>query len=154
VDVVPENLTLTKVINRMRESRTQILVVRDEYGGTSGLITLEDVVEEVFGEIEDQIESERAVIEQITTVRYSVRAEVRFDELLDFLDIDSIPRNNTETLATILVESLQRMPRLGDSIQTEIGTMIIENMARQRITRVRVLLSPETLALMEAESQD
>jgi hypothetical protein len=46
------------------------------------------------------------------------------------------------------------MPRLGDSIQTEIGTMIIENMARQRITRVRVLLSPETLALMEAESQD
>jgi putative hemolysin len=154
VEVVPENLTLTKVINRMRESRTQILVVRDEYGGTSGLITLEDVVEEVFGEIEDQIESERAVIEQITTVRYSVRAEVRFDELLDFLDIDSIPRNNTETLATILVESLQRMPRLGDSIQTEIGTMIIENMARQRITRVRVLLSPETLALMEAESQD
>ena len=154
VEVVPENLTLTKVINRMRESRTQILVVRDEYGGTSGLITLEDVVEEVFGEIEDQIESERPVIEQITSIRYSVRAEVRFDELLDFLDIDSIPRHNTETLATILVESLQRMPRLGDSIQTEIGTMIIENMARQRITRVRVLLSPETLALMEAESQD
>ncbi len=143
IEVVPENITLNKIVNRMREARTQILLVVDEYGGTSGLITLEDVVEEVFGEIEDQLEGERPPIERGASNRLSARADVRYDEILEFLDLPGDDEQSTETLAQILINSLERMPKMGDSIEIEIGTLMVENMARQRITRVRILLKPE-----------
>lgn len=149
IELVPENLTLNKIVNRMRELRSQILLVVDEYGGTSGLITLEDVVEEVFGEIEDQLEGERPPIERSASNRLSARADVRYDEILEFLDLDSDGEGRTDTLATIIINSLERMPKLSDSVEIDIGTLIVENMARQRITRVRIMLKP---SLVEAAS--
>lgn len=141
IEFVPENLTLNKIVDLMREARTQLVLVVDEYGGTSGLITLEDVIEEIFGDMEDQLESDRPPIERVASNRISARADVRFDELLDFLDVDPVEDENTETLATLLINSLERMPKLGDSVEIGIGTLMVENMARQRITRVRVLLT-------------
>lgn len=141
VEMVPQNLTLTRVIERMRESRTQILIVADEYGGTSGLITLEDVVEEVFGELEDQLESERPPIERTGRLTLSARADVRFDELLEFLEQDGGADGSTQTLATLLTDNLDRIPKLGDTVQIDsIGKLTVENMARRRITRVRITL--------------
>lgn len=133
---VPENLSLNRLIETMRSERTQILIVMDEYGGTSGMVTLEDVVEEVFGELQDQLESERPPIEWMPAGRVSARAEVRYDELASFLGIEPGEVLNTETLATILVNALGRVPKLGDSVETPLGLLRVENMARRRITRV------------------
>ena len=142
-EFVPENLTLDKVIQRMREKKTQILIVRDEYGGTAGLLTLEDVVEEVFGELEDSLEGERPQIERLTATRITARADVRFDELLEFLDTEPTDEPyTTETLAEIIVNELQRVPHLGDSVELPIGTLRVENMARSRMTRVTLLQNP------------
>jgi CBS domain containing-hemolysin-like protein len=136
VEAVPENLSLNRVVNRMRDAKTQILLVLDEYGGTSGLITLEDVIEEVFGEMEDQLESERPPIERMSSHRISARAEVRFDELVEFLGVELSEPPSTDTLATLVVNSLGRVPRLGDTVMTAVGRLRVENMARRRITRV------------------
>lgn len=133
---VPENLSLNRLIETMRAERTQILIVVDEYGGTSGMVTLEDVVEEVFGELQDQLESERPPIEWMPAGRVSARAEVRYDELASFLGIEPGEELHTETLATILVNALGRVPKLGDSVETPLGLLRVENMARRRITRV------------------
>jgi CBS domain containing-hemolysin-like protein len=133
---VPENLSLNRLIETMRAERTQILIVMDEYGGTSGMLTLEDVVEEVFGELQDQLESERPPIEWMPAGRVSARAEVRYDELASFLGIEPGEELHTETLATILVNALGRVPKLGDSVETPLGLLRVENMARRRITRV------------------
>lgn len=133
---VPENLTADRVLATMRGSKTQIVIVMDEYGGTSGLITLEDVVEEVFGELEDQLETERPQIEFLENGRISARAEVRFDELCSRLGHEVNDDVSTDTLATMFQNALDRVPRLGDSIETELGTLYVENMARRRITRV------------------
>lgn len=146
IEVVPENLTLNRIVNRMREARTQILLVIDEYGGTSGLITLEDVVEEVFGEIEDQLESERAPIERPAPHRLSARADVRYDEILEFLELPPEDEPSTDTLASMLVQTLERMPALGDQVSSPIGLLVVENMARRRITRVRLILNDEIVA--------
>ncbi len=143
LEAVPENLTLNRIVNQMRAARTQILLVTDEYGGTSGLITLEDVIEEVFGEIEDQLESDRPPIERPASNRLSARADVRYDEILDYLELPGEDEVSTDTLATMLINSLERMPKLGDAVEIPIGTLIVENMARQRITRVRLMLNPE-----------
>lgn len=138
--LVPESLSLERIIAQMRDNKTQIVVVIDEYGGTSGLLTLEDVVEEVFGELEDRIEGDRPPIERLEGDRVSARAEIRFDELIDKLDID-IENPATDTLAQIIVDALDRVPRAGDSVETAIGTLRVENMARRRITRVSIHLS-------------
>jgi len=143
---VPENLTLDKVIHRMRESKTQILIVRDEYGGTAGLLTLEDVVEEVFGELEDSLESERPPLERVGAHRVTARADVRYDELLEFLDFEESESSyTTETLAEIVVNTLGRMPKLGDSVSVPFGTLRVENMARGRVTRIALLVNSTKL---------
>lgn len=139
---VPENLAMAKILEMMRVEKTQMLIVMDEYGGTSGLVTLEDVVEEVFGELEDRLESDRKPIEEHPNGRISARAEVRIDELVSFLNLEIDNGENTDTLATIVINSLGRVPRTGDSVQTAIGNMRVENMARRRITRVSIQLSP------------
>lgn len=148
---IPENLTMEKIVSSMRDNKTQMLIVMDEYGGTSGLVTLEDVVEEVFGELEDRLESERPPIEKGLGGRLSARAEVRLDELITQLDLPIETADKTDTLATIIVNSLERVPRPGDSIETEIGILRVENMARRRITRVSVQIDPKLLA-PESES--
>ena len=81
VVAIPESLSLEKIVETIRREKTQMLIVMDEYGGTSGLVTLEDVVEEVFGELEDRLESDRQAIEAYPGGRYSVRADLRYDEL-------------------------------------------------------------------------
>jgi CBS domain containing-hemolysin-like protein len=146
VVAIPENLTLEKIVTTMRDNKTQMLLVMDEYGGTSGLVTLEDVVEEVFGELEDRLESERPPVEVLSGGRVSARAETRFDELIHILKLDLDTTDKTDTLATIIVSALGRVPRPGDSIETEIGIMRVENMARRRITRVSVQLDPKWLS--------
>ncbi len=133
---VPENLTLDRIVSRMREDRTQMLIVMDEYGGTSGLITLEDVVEEIFGELEDKLESERPPVEIHAAGRVTARADVRFDELVARLGVDTMEDPSTDTLAEMIIKELGRVPRIGDRIETPIGTLRVDNMARRRITRV------------------
>ncbi|MBL8087405.1 MAG: HlyC/CorC family transporter [Chthonomonas sp.] len=141
VEVVPENLSLNRIVSRMRESRTHLVIVVDEYGGTSGLITLEDVVEEVFGEMDDQVEAERPAIEKVAERRISMRADVRYDELLEFLGREDDSSDiSTDTLAQVMIDQLGRMAKLGDSVATELGTLRVENMARRRITRIGLQL--------------
>ncbi len=140
VVAVPENLAMERIVQTMREQKTQMLVVMDEYGGTSGLVTLEDVVEEVFGELEDRLESERPTIEIMPGGRISARAEIRYDELVSRLNLGIDPGENTDTLATILVNSLERVPRPGDTVEMGLGQLRVENMARRRITRVSLIL--------------
>jgi putative hemolysin len=146
---VPENLTLERIVETMRSEKTQMLIVMDEYGGTSGLVTLEDVVEEVFGELEDRLESERPVIEIFPSGRISARAEVRVDELVDRLKLN-LDTADTRTLAQVIVDSLERVPRPGDAVETFLGLMRVENMARRRVTRVS--LQPNLNILSTDES--
>jgi CBS domain containing-hemolysin-like protein len=148
---IPENLTMEKIVATMRDQKTQILIVMDEYGGTSGLITLEDVVEEVFGELEDTLESERPPIELFQGGRVSAKSDVRLDELVDYLHLPIETGENTDTLAQIIVDALDRIPRPGDSIESILGTVRVENMARRRITRVSIQLRPE---LVNAAASD
>jgi len=144
--VVPENLTMEKIVATMRDQKTQILIVMDEYGGTSGLITLEDVVEEVFGELEDRLESERPPIELFSGGRVSARSDVRVDELVSYLHLPIEAGESTDTLAQIIADQLERIPRPGDAVDSQLGLLRVENMARRRITRVSINLKSELAA--------
>lgn len=148
--VIPENLDVEKIVEMMREQKTQIVIVGDEHGGTSGLITLEDVVEEVFGELEDRIESERPQIEQFPGGRVSARASIRLDELISRLELDIELDVPPTTLAQAIADGLGRVPRPGDAVESPIGMLRVENMARRRVTRVSVQLATELLTSRDA----
>ncbi len=147
---IPENLPMERIVQTMRENNTQIVIVLDEYGGTSGLISLEDVVEEVFGELQDSPEFERQPIEVLPNGRVSARAEVRYDELVNRLGLGLDITDKTDSLANMIVEKLERIPRPGDMVETDLGTLRVENMARRRITRVGVVIKPQLLAERES----
>ncbi|MCH8273434.1 MAG: HlyC/CorC family transporter [Armatimonadetes bacterium] len=135
---IPPTLSLERVVEMMREQRTQMLIVRDEHGGTEGLLTLEDVVEEVFGELDDQVEHAQPRIERRPDGRVFMRGDVRTDELAEFLNLEENPLER-EPVATIILERLDRTPRLGDVVKTPLGSLRVDNMARQRITRVSLI---------------
>lgn len=138
---VPESVTLNRLVEVMRDQKSQIVIVQDEYGGTQGLVTLEDVVEEIFGDLEDSLESERPSIERTSGHRLSVKADVRYDELLDFLEIENDnSAYTTEPLAAIVIDGLGRTAKVGDTFEAPVGRLRVEQMAKRRITRVGVYL--------------
>lgn len=148
---IPPNVSLERIIDIMREKATQMIVVRDEHGGTSGILTLEDIVEEVFGELDDQIERAQPRIEQRSDGRIVMRGDVRTDELADFLGTEDNPLER-ETISTIIVDALERTPKLGDSIETPLGTLRVDNMTRSRITRVSLIpAKPDSVAEVSIE---
>jgi len=137
---VPPNLTLERIIERMQEEKTQMLIIRDEHGGTAGLLTLEDVVEEVFGELDDQVEHAQPRIQTWYDGRIVMRGDVRTDELTDYLGLEDNPLPR-EPVSTIILDEIERTPKIGDSIETELGLLRVVNMSRHRITRVSLTRS-------------
>jgi CBS domain containing-hemolysin-like protein len=124
------------------------LIIRDEHGGTAGILTLEDIVEEIFGELDDQVEHAQPRIQQWTDGRIVMRGDVRTDELAEFLRLDENPLPR-EPVSTIILDEIERVPKIGDSVDTPIGLLRVVNMSRNRITRVsltRIENLPESAA--------
>ena len=132
---VPPNLSLEKLIERMQAEKTQMLIIRDEHGGTAGLLTIEDIIEEIFGELDDQVEHAQPRIQTWVDGRIVMRGDVRTDELAEYLGMDENPLPR-EPVSTIIVDEIERTPKIGDSIQTALGLLRVVNMSRNRITRV------------------
>ncbi|MGI8924473.1 MAG: hemolysin family protein [Fimbriimonadales bacterium] len=132
---VPPNLSLERLVDRMQQEKTQMLIIRDEHGGTAGLLTLEDIVEEIFGELDDQVEHAQPRIITWDDGRVIMRGDVRTDELADYMHLDENPLER-EAVSTIIMSALDRVPRIGDSIDSALGVFRVVNMSRQRITRV------------------
>lgn len=138
---VPENLSLDRALSTMRESRTQILLVQDEYGGTKGMLTLEDIVEEILGDLQDNIEAERPEIEQVTPNRLRLSPYVRWDQILDFLDEPLTEDSQTDAVAAMVTNELQRIPVQGDSIETPLGRLVVEQITRSRVVQMGLHLN-------------
>lgn len=132
---VPETLHLDEVLDRFRRQRTQMAIVVDEYGGTAGIVTLEDVVESVFGEIQDQNEVPRTPIVRGKDGVLYVRGDTRLVELTELLG-DVFQGSDADTIAGYIMYRLNRVARIGDTIDTTVGSMRVKAMERQRITEV------------------
>ena len=132
---VPPNLSLERLIERMQEEKTQLLIIRDEHGGTAGILTLEDIVEEIFGELDDQVEHAQPRIQTWIDGRIVMRGDVRTDELAEYLGLEENPLPR-EPVSTIILDEIERTPKIGDSIDTDLGLLRVVNMSRNRITRI------------------
>jgi CBS domain containing-hemolysin-like protein len=140
---VPEIMSLEVLIRAFQQRHTQMALVIDEHGVLQGLVTLEDVVEEVFGEVHDALEAEQPRMQQTPDGRVRLRGEVRLRELNEWLGWD-LQDEDVETIAGYSMKYLRRTARVGDRLETPHGTLRVENMARTRITQVAVLPAPST----------
>jgi len=125
-----------QIFRDLKTERQQIAIILDEWGGTAGLVTLEDLIEELTGEIEDEYDPARLSIQKLGDNRWLISGRMEVDEINDHLDT-AIPEGDYETLSGYLIASLGRIPSKGEII--EIGDYRFE-IAKATRTRIRVVV--------------
>lgn len=119
VEFVPETMLVKDVLNVLTKKRKSISVVIDEYGGTSGIITVEDIIEELFGEIEDEHDTMELVEEKIDDDNYKFSARLEVDYINEVYKLDLPEGENYETLGGLIVDETEEIPHVNDQIQIE-----------------------------------
>jgi len=143
---IPENKKLDDLLNEFKSKKIHMAIVVDEYGGTSGLITLEDVMEEIFGELNDEFDEEDSLFSKLDDNTYIFDAKINLQdfykaiELKDFSSFEEIS-SEIETLGGLLIEKAQRIPRVGQVITHEDFKFVIEIVDKKRIRQVKVIFN-------------
>ena len=140
---------ISALLRTLRESKHHMAVVVDEYGGTAGIITLEDILEEIVGEIHDEYdEKEDELVQKISDREYIIEGSMHLDDVNDHLDTE-LDSEDYDSLGGFIIEHLDRLPVAGDEVITEDGIrLIVEKLDKNRIEKVHVYLpekDPETL---------
>lgn len=140
---IPESKPVRELLREFQAQKVQIAVVLDEYGGTAGLVTIEDIVEELVGEITDEYETEGpAELKRIDEQTAEVDARMRIDELNDQLDIELPEDEDYETIGGFVFSTLGKIPAVGETCEHEgVGIQVIGAEPR-RITRLRLTITP------------
>ncbi|MEU1972437.1 hemolysin family protein [Microbacterium sp. NPDC019599] len=138
---IPEAVHLDALVSELRARGYQMAIVVDEYGGTAGVVTLEDLVEEIVGEVLDEHDRRRAgIVREAEGVVFP--GELRPDELLDRTGI-RVPEGEVyDTVGGFLMSELERIPTVGDAVQVEDGTLAVQRMDGRRVDRVRFTPKP------------
>ena len=149
-----EYKNISELLVEMREASFNIAIVLDEYGDTAGLITLEDILEEIVGEIHDEYdENEEDFIKEIGEREYMIEGSTNLDDLNDRLDLQ-LESEDYDSLGGFIIEHLDRLPEEGDSITTEDGLrLVVESLDKNRIESVHAYL-PEPSAETEDDASD
>lgn len=142
---VPETVHLDGLLAELRSKGYQMAIVVDEYGGTAGVVTLEDLVEEIVGEVADEHDRAKAgIVRGAGSVTFP--AELRPDELLDRAGI-RVPEGEVyDTIGGYVMSVLERIPAVGDEVATEEGTLTVARMDGRRVDRLRYVAHPEPMA--------
>ncbi|MFZ0161507.1 MAG: hemolysin family protein [Kineosporiaceae bacterium] len=139
---VPESLRLDPLLLTLREQGLQLAVVEDEYGGTAGIVTLEDVIEEIVGEVSDEHDRNRAGLIRRRDGSYLLPGLMRPDEVADAIGL-AVPEDPAyETVGGFLMARLGRIPEPGDVVHLPGARLSVERMDGRRVDRVRVVAVP------------
>ena len=151
---VPEMKKASELLVELQEQKTHLVFVVDEYGGTAGIITMEDLVEEIVGEIQDEYDfNEEAQYEQISENEYMFNARIDLDDLNHLLDI-SIPTDESDTLGGYIFSQLGRVPLVNDEIVSDNLIIRIISVTGRRIRKVQVhkIVEEDSSATVESSS--
>ncbi|WP_127590728.1 hemolysin family protein [Paenibacillus lautus] len=147
---VPESIKISDLLRRMQRSKTQIAILIDEYGGTSGLVTLEDIMEEIVGEIQDEFDEERPGIEKVGEDEYSIDGLMLIDEINDQFGLN-VDTEDYDTIGGWLSSRLEvLLPHKGQSVMYEDYRFVIEETEHKRISRIRLIRQQQQLIQEEA----
>ncbi len=117
IEIVPESMIIHDVLNSLIKKRKSVAIVLDEYGGTSGMITVEDIVEELFGEIEDEHDSQELLEEQINEKEFRFSARLEIDHLNEEYELNIPKEEAYETLGGFIIEHTENIPEENEEIK-------------------------------------
>jgi CBS domain containing-hemolysin-like protein len=132
---IPTSKRIADLLREFRQQRRHIAIVADEYGGTAGLVTIEDVLEELVGEIRDEYDDEERLVESEADSRYWVSGRLTLDDLSEALQYD-FARDDVSTVGGLVLELLGRVPRAGEALSIGPFKVIVERVVRRKIERV------------------
>lgn len=139
---VPETMKISNLLKEMQKKRLHMALVIDEYGTVSGLVTMEDLLEEIVGEIRDEYDIESPVI-KINENTFIVDASISIRDLNEDHNIEIPESSEYETLGGFLLTTLQRIPKIGDVVEVEDKKITISEMVGQRVAKVKLERLPE-----------
>jgi putative hemolysin len=138
---VPETKKVDELLHEMQQRRVHLAVVVDEYGGTAGLITIEDLIEEIVGEIQDEYDVEEALIQEVSDQEALFDARVSIRDVNDTLDLD-IEDEDFDTLGGLLYHELGKVPNVGDEVRVDGALVTVLTTTGRRVRKVRVMKVP------------
>lgn len=121
---VPFSMGVSEILENMQKSKNHIVFVKDEYGGTSGLLTMEDILEELVGEIFDEMDKTEELIEKISKSQYEVKGDLNIDDFFDLIGLDKEEDLDVLTVGGYVIDKLERFAKVGDKIK--IGNVRVE----------------------------
>ncbi len=140
---VPETMLAKDVLQILSKRRRSIAVVIDEYGGTSGIITVEDIIEELFGEIEDEHDSVKLIEEELGEGHYRFSARLEVDYLNEEYDLELEESENYETLGGLIVNHTEEIPQKGEKVKIDNYEFVILEVSTTKIELVELNLPKE-----------
>ena len=132
---IPTSKTIDTQLRDFKASHTHIAIVSDEYGGTAGLVTIEDILEEIVGEIQDEYDEEAPAVEREGDTRFWVSGRLTLDELRELIDVD-FGVDDVTTVGGLVYALFGRVPHSGESMMREGVRIVVERVRRRRIERV------------------
>ncbi|HUP28084.1 MAG TPA: hemolysin family protein [Chloroflexia bacterium] len=153
VHYVPETKKVDELLRELQKGRMHLAIVVDEYGGTAGLVTIEDLIEEIVGEIQDEYDVEPQMIEQVSDVEVHVDARVPLDDINDLLHV-TWEAEDSDTVGGFVYEQLGRIPQPGESV--EVGNYVITVLSTEgtRLKQLSIVRLQPVEALVEAETEE
>lgn len=139
---VPESKKVHELLAEMRENQRSIAIVVDEYGGTAGLVTIEDLLEEIVGEIRDEFDVEEQPVQLLAQDEVIVDARVGIDDLSEMFDVQ-IKKNDFDSIGGFIINELGRIPSVGDQVRVNGISLKVLSVAGRRVKKVRVTKLPE-----------
>jgi putative hemolysin len=145
---IPETKKIDSLLEEFKSRRLHIAIVADEFGGTSGLVTLEDIIEEIFGDIVDEFDEEEIVVTKLSETEYLVDGKMPLHDLIATMELpdhvfDEV-RGTADTLAGLILELHRKIPAQGEQIVHGQFQFTVESVEQNRIKRVRLVVVPES----------
>jgi len=142
---VPENKKLDDLLKEFQQKKIHLAVVVDEYGGTSGVITLEDVIEEIVGDISDEFDDDELVYSKLDDHTFVFDAKINLKDFYKIIELEEEEifekaKGESESIAGFILEVAQAFPKAGQLIKFEDYQFVIESVDRKRIKRIKVIL--------------
>jgi len=143
ISIAPENMAANKLMKRMMAEKKSLTVIVDEFGGTSGLITLEDLVEEIFGEIEDEHDIKNYEARKINDKEFEISGRMEIDTLNEMFNLDLPESEDFITIAGFILHYYQNLPNLNETILIDKYSFKILKVSATKIELVRMVIVEE-----------
>jgi putative hemolysin len=152
VRYVPETKRTLEMLREMQRDKLHIAIVIDEFGGTAGLVTLEDLIEELVGEIVDEFDTEESLVEPLGGGQWRVSARMAVSEVNDLLHTE-LPDDDWDTMGGLVIGLLGHVAREGEQAEVDGAVLVAERVQGRRVGRVRVVLTdPQLIATHQHEA--